>query len=1024
MALTITAVKEALVRTISPDRNVRRSSQQELSTMQRQPEFCHILLQIIEGSGINLSDVNEVTAQHSAAIYFKNYIKKGYNPDESVEEAKISDTDKAFVKQNIVNLMCQVPNNLMQQLTESVRLIGEVDFPYNWKNLIPDIKAKLLSTQDFRVIKGMLETLNTLFKMFRDTHATDELWLKIKYVLEELQEDLLTFFIKATELVKTGIESQNANLNVELLACVRLMCRIFYSLNWQTIPEFYEDNMQTYMTNFHFYLQQTDYEKVKSKLQTKPLFELWLRIQSAVLSNLKLYAEKYDEEFQPVLGTFTESAWNLLTKCDQSDDFDEIVSTGLAFLSTVVGKTANKPLFEKQGILNSICDKIVLPNLATRIYDLENFEFNPIDYIRGDLEGGDRTSRRKNTIELVRSISKNFEGEMTAIMHNAINSVFNMHNASEALSKLASSKSPEEFEKLVKSYDICITLFIAVSAKNYSYSNGVSELNNSINLPEFTKNVIFAVLDHYSSQITTNENLFLNLLLCDCLKFVLVFRQQVDDKTNGVMNRLVTYLKSSNFVVSSYAAIAIERALAVRNKETKVLKYTFNDLQPNLGDLLNNCFTIIEQRLVEENEYNEYAMKTIMRVLVVAKEGLASHKDVMLEKLYAILIRICPNPQNPSFNHYLFECLAAVITYSITVNNQVDAKTIETFETKLFPLFQQILTQDVSELMSYVFQIMAQLLEASAKANRPLPQSYVPIFSALLAPVLWRDKGYQVVLVRLLNAFLRLNVIGSGDKQSLEGLLGVFQKLMATNSTESQALKLLTSIVMFVESSMYTEHLKTIFEIIFRKYQSKKSNVQSKISFCVFLSLLITKVGLSPIEQLLENMFQGLFMQTVSQLFLPNLEKIHDSTQVKSVVIGAAHILTESEGFFNGPAAKVDVGKQLFAKVILIVSDAYKAGISDEDVQETLASLEEGGYSSGFVKLTYSREPKLDPFSSVVDCEVYFLTKISEYSQKKPGVVQPFVQQALANSQKVGKNKVDLQGTFSKLLTKSGVSIA
>lgn len=30
-----------------------------------------------------------------------------------------------------------------------------------------------------------------------------------------------------------------------------LMAKVFYSLNFQDLPEFFEDNMETWMTNFH-----------------------------------------------------------------------------------------------------------------------------------------------------------------------------------------------------------------------------------------------------------------------------------------------------------------------------------------------------------------------------------------------------------------------------------------------------------------------------------------------------------------------------------------------------------------------------------------------------------------------------------------------------------------------------------------------------------------------------------------------------------------------------------------------------
>lgn len=30
-----------------------------------------------------------------------------------------------------------------------------------------------------------------------------------------------------------------------------LICKVFYSLNFQDLPEFFEDNMETWMTSFH-----------------------------------------------------------------------------------------------------------------------------------------------------------------------------------------------------------------------------------------------------------------------------------------------------------------------------------------------------------------------------------------------------------------------------------------------------------------------------------------------------------------------------------------------------------------------------------------------------------------------------------------------------------------------------------------------------------------------------------------------------------------------------------------------------
>lgn len=51
----------------------------------------------------------------------------------------------------------------------------------------------------------------------------------------------------------------------------------------------------------------------------------------------------------------------------------------------------------------------------------------------------------------------------------------------------------------------------------------------------------------------------------------------------------------------------------------------------------------------------------MMRVMTVSRETLASYMQDSTQHLVAILGEISKNPSNPRFNHYLFECLAALI---------------------------------------------------------------------------------------------------------------------------------------------------------------------------------------------------------------------------------------------------------------------------------------------------------------------------------------------------------------------------
>lgn len=138
--------------------------------------------------------------------------------------------------------------------------------------------------------------------------------------------------------------------------------------------------------------------------------------------------------------------------------------------------------------------------------------------------------------------------------------------------------------------------------------------------------------------------------------------------------------------------------------------------------------------------------------------------QVVLDKLTASLARVCKNPSNPLFNHYLFEALASLVNAVCRSNPNATSD----FEALLMPPFETVLSMDVvrpsfpshqrplghaanttlhlplllstlqAEFTPYVFQILAQLL-----LYRPNGMS--PAFSRLFGPILsasvWERKS-------------------------------------------------------------------------------------------------------------------------------------------------------------------------------------------------------------------------------------------------------------------------------------------
>lgn len=200
-----------------------------------------------------------------------------------------------------------------------------------------------------------------------------------------------------------------------------------------------------------------------------------------------------------------------------------------------------------------------------------------------------------------------------------------------------------------------------------------------------------------------------------------------------------------------------------------------------MGPLLSALFPVLQNEDLPENDY---VMKCVMRILSIVGSDVAPVTEDVLEQLTATLERVCRNPSNPHFNHYLFECIALLVrsacsptTHAATGGAPVEA--FEKFESLLFPPFQSILQLEVVEFVPYVFQVLGQLLSYRPTGGG-LSAAYRDLFPPLLSPVLWMRKGNVPALTDLVLAYVFQGIAEIVEKNLLEGVLGVFQKLLAS----------------------------------------------------------------------------------------------------------------------------------------------------------------------------------------------------------------------------------------------------
>jgi exportin-2 (importin alpha re-exporter) len=482
--------------------------------------------------------------------------------------------------------------------------------------------------------------------------------------------------------------------------------------------------------------------------------------QAAILDNLNIYAAKYEDVFQRYLGTFTQLVWKRLIEIGPSPKFDIAATGAIKFLNAVCSKDINRGLFT-DAVLKDIVEHIVIKNLTVTEADEELFTDNPADYIRKDMEGSDQDTRRRCAMDLVRSLLKFFPHQISQLSIQYIGSLLEVYRTTRDW----------------KAKDAALHLILAVSVKTGTIATGASELNPEINILELFQTQILPELQDSSVGNVAP------IIKTDVLKLICVFRSQFD--ANFLMQLfapVLQFLSSRDVVIQTYAAITIEKFLSVKDKQangTQTSRISKDALAPHFQTLFSGLFAALVNPAMGENEY---VMKCIMRTLSIAGSDVTPVTQLIVSHLTSALERACKNPVNPHYNHYLFESIALLVRASCGTGvgeiTEANLACCAQFEALLFPPMQAVLAQDITEFVPYVFQILAQLLNAR-RPNSGLSDAYRALYMPLLSPTVWERKGNIPALVDLFKAYISKGMSEIIGNNTLTGVLGIFQKLLA-----------------------------------------------------------------------------------------------------------------------------------------------------------------------------------------------------------------------------------------------------
>jgi exportin-2 (importin alpha re-exporter) len=839
-----------------------RAAEQNLKSIESQPGFSINLLHVIASTNLSIS------IRLAGALFFKNLIRRKWIDEDGNYHLPIDDINK--IKSEILDVMIKLPNNLQVQIGESISLIAESDFPHNWPNLIDTIVGKLSMT-DFVNNKALLLVSHSIFKRWRALFRSDELFLEIKMVLEKFVDAYLKLFVEIDKLIDKNLDNQ-ASLTI-YLENLLLMMQIYYDFNCQDIPEFFEDNMNQFMTIIHKYLMFNS-NLIRNDDEDEEV-DVLIKLKTSIVELISLYTTRYADVFGPLVQNFITSVWELINNfATKQPKYDLFVVKALHFLTSVSKITDYQSMFNNESAINEIIKNIILPNIAFREADEELFEDEPINFVRSDLEGSDFDTRRKSATDFLREI-KDINSELVT------NTVMQYVNQFLAISK-------DDW----KNKDIAIYLFSSLATKGTVTNIGVTATNVLVDVVDFfSKNI---------SQDLTEPNTH-PILKVDSIKYIFIFRNQLTKAQ--LLQTFPTLIKhldaNANQVVYTYAAITIEKLLAMSNfSQDSAPVFTKTDIQPYVTELLTKLFNLLllHNTVPEKLAENEFLIKCIMRVLSTSEDSLSERLPI-IEQLINILTVTAKNPSNPRFSHYIFESLGLLIKYGLN--------DITRYIELVVPALLNILGEDVQEFVPYTFQILAFLLESYPKANG-LPESYRSLIKPLLAPSVWEFRGSVPGIVRLLIAILEHDP--TAFSPDISPLLGVFQKLISSKVQDVHGFDLLQSILLNVPLQTLTPFLNQIAILLLTRLKNSRTDKFVK-KFILFISILTLQnsggIDGDFVISLIESVQTGVFQQIYSSIILPTTSTLVNLQDKKIINVGISKLLLTQA--FNGNYQQLSV---------------------------------------------------------------------------------------------------------------------
>jgi exportin-2 (importin alpha re-exporter) len=636
-----------------------------------------------------------------------------------------------------------------------------------------------------------------VFKRYRHEERSDDLWADLKLILSQSVQPMLAL----THMLTGQLPQLQGNKAAVTghVKCITLLVKIFHSMCAQDFAAQIEESMQNWMGLVHTLLTMDWLAPMYAQADDDDDVNELLHMRKACMGALNLFASRYQEEFAAFMPPLVKVVWELANAAPGGGYADEYVSSLMKFLA-IIARSRDHAVVDGDSVMPAIVRAVVVPNVIMRASDVERFDDDGSEYMQRDLLGADIHTRRKAAADLLKAFNTHREQAVCALGMESI----------QTLMQRAAAGAVDT----VQLKEAAISIMIAIGITSSSEVTGTVTVSPHIDSMSFFQQAIMPELQPVTGGAAPSP-----ILVAAALKFIVSFRQTLGSMNLPAVLGLITpHLSNPHYVVHTYAAFAITRML-----DTKVPNAAGGAAQPLInsasfapffGATVQGLVAVLQSPVSKENEY---AMRCLMRVVIVTGSAALPHARELVTFLNAVVIEILKQCRNPLFPYYVFETLAAFLRFVCGS----DAGLVAAFTQAFMPQYALIKSEATAEAMlPYAWQIFSMLVQ---RTPAPLPPHLAAEFPLFFNPELWSNRSNVPAMVRVLSSFVSQDANSLLQGDGMTKLLGLIQQLVSKKSSDDQGMLLLCTVFNAVPFANLQQYAQGIFHVLLGRLQADKT---------------------------------------------------------------------------------------------------------------------------------------------------------------------------------------------------------